>query len=81
MKRAIYLLVVSLLGIVTLGACASATQQLTMGGQDKATPTPESEVPRAVMVVGKDGDMYPPQDLSLISSTGRPQFINAYANW
>ncbi len=80
-KRAIYLFLLSLLGVLTLGACAPATQQLAQGGQEKATPPPESAAPPVAMVVGRDSDMYPPQDLSLIASTGRPQFINAYANW
>jgi thiol:disulfide interchange protein len=25
--------------------------------------------------------MYPPQDLSLVASTGRPQLLNSYADW
>jgi thiol-disulfide isomerase/thioredoxin len=32
-------------------------------------------------VVGSEGGLYPPQDLSLIASTGRPQFIHSYADW
>ena len=59
-----------LLGLVmvAIAACAPAT----------SAPQTNSSSPK---VVGYEGGMYPPQDLSLISSTGRYQFIHSYADW
>jgi thiol:disulfide interchange protein len=54
--------------IISVAACAPA-----------ASPTPTSSA--ETNVVGSEGGLYPPQDLSLVSSTGRPQFINSYADW
>lgn len=70
LKTLLRLLLLGVLGWLALAACApSAT-----------APTPSSGVDR-VIGPSDDGGLYPPQDLSLISSTGRPQFINSYANW
>jgi thiol-disulfide isomerase/thioredoxin len=44
------------------------------------TPPPESASVNTD-VVGSEGGLYPPQDLALVSSTGRPQFIHSYADW
>ncbi len=64
------LLLVSILGWLALVACAPSS-------------TSPASFSSAENLIGPsdDGGLYPQQDLSLISSTGRPQFINAYANW
>lgn len=70
LKTLFRLLMLSILGWLALAACAPSSTAPT-------APT------GAESVIGPsdDGGLYPPQDLSLISSTGRPQFINSYANW
>lgn len=67
MKSLLYAIV--LLGLVTLAACAPA-----------APPTPTSSAENNVVGSG-EGGLYAPQDLSLVSTTGRPQFIHSYADW
>lgn len=57
-----------LIGLGLLAACAPAAM----------TPT---AAPDDSQVVGTEGGLYPLQDLALISSTGRPQFIHSYADW
>ncbi len=54
--------------IISVAACAPA-----------ALPTPTSSAENNV--VGNEGGLYAPQDLSLVSTTGRPQFIHSYADW
>jgi thiol:disulfide interchange protein len=54
--------------IMSVGACAPA-----------ASPTPTSSA--GTNVVGSEDGLYAPQDLSLVSNTGRPQFIHSYADW
>lgn len=84
MKRLLGLLIVSVIGWLVLSACAP-TDNLARGGQSKeATAAPEttqSPAARVPQLVGKDDSMYPPQDLSLVANTGRPQLINSYADW
>lgn len=71
---------------VVLGAC-SPTDNLARGGVEKeptAVPEVTAEVTvaaRLPQVVGEEGGLYPPQDLALVSSTGRPQLLNSYADW
>jgi hypothetical protein len=51
-----------------------------------AAPTPTETAfpglgfPQAISG-GAAGSMYPGQDISLIATTGRFQFLNVYANW
>jgi thiol:disulfide interchange protein len=61
---------ISLVGmaLLLLSACAPAA----------TAPQPRSAAPN---VVGGEDSMYPPQDLSLVANTGRPQFIHSYADW
>ncbi len=33
------------------------------------------------VISGREGGLYPPQDLSIIAATNRVQFLNVYANW
>ncbi len=84
MKRLLGLLVVTIFGLLVLGACAP-TDNLAQGGATKeptAVPeTTQSPAARVPQLVGKTDSMYPQQDLSLVSSTGKPQLINSYADW
>ncbi len=73
---------------VLLGAC-SPTDNLARGGAEKdLTALPEATAEATVeisaglpKVVGEEGGLYPPQDLAVVSSTGRPQLLNSYADW
>ena len=83
-KRLLRWLLISVIGWLALSAC-SPTDNLAKGGAVKeptavpeTTQSPAANVPQ---VVGKDDSMYPPQDLSLVANTGRPQLINSYADW
>ncbi len=84
MKRFIGLLMVAVLGWLTLSAC-SPTDNLAKGGAVKEpTPAPEttqSPSARVPQIVGAEGGLYPPQDISLVTSTGKPQFLDSYADW
>ncbi len=84
MKRLIGLLTVAMLGWSVLSAC-SPTDNLAKGGAIKE-PTAAPEVTQSLsalvpQIVGKADSMYPPQDLSLVTGTGRPQLLNSYADW
>ncbi|MBZ0280880.1 MAG: hypothetical protein K8L97_09070 [Anaerolineae bacterium] len=38
--------------------------------------------PSATAPAGEStGGLYPPQDLSLVANTGKPQFLDSYADW
>lgn len=88
MKRLLGLWFISVIGWMVLSAC-SPTDNLAQGGAEKpATAAPEitaeateAASARLPQVVGEEGSLYPPQDLSLVSTTGRPQFLNSYADW
>ncbi len=73
-----------LLGWLVLSSCAP-TDNLAKGGQAKeptAVPeTTQSPAARVPQLVGKEGGLYPPQDISLVTSTGKPQLLNSYADW
>lgn len=84
MKRLLGHLLVGLLGWLVLSGCAP-TDNLAKGGAAKE-PTPSAETTqspsaRLPQVVGKEGGLYPPQDISLVTSTGKPQLLNSYADW
>jgi hypothetical protein len=70
MKRLLYLLCFTLLSVI-IGACAPAAN--APAGSSAAKPA--SDIPV------RTGSMYPQQDLTIIAKTGRPQFVNAYADW
>ena len=84
MKRLFGLVIVGILGWLTLTAC-SPTDNLAKGNASKApTAAPEAtEAPsaRVPQIVGAEGGLYPPQDISLVTSTGKPQFLDSYADW
>ena len=84
MKHLLGVLMVGIIGWLVLSAC-SPTDNLAKGGAIKeptaASEVTESPAARVSQIVGKADSMYPPQDLSLVASTGRPQLLNAYADW
>ena len=84
MKRLLGLVVVGIFGWLVLSAC-SPTDSLAKAGPTKeptaAPETTQSAAVRVPQLVGKTDSMYPQQDLSLVSSTGKPQLINSYADW
>ena len=57
----------SMVGWLALTACSPSAGNLAVGGGSK--------------VVGQEGGLYPPQDLSLVANTGRPQLLDSYADW
>ena len=84
MKSLFGLLLVGILGWLTLSAC-SPTDNLAKGDAVKS-PTAASEATQSTSVrvpqmVGAEGGLYPPQDISLVASTGKPQFLDSYADW
>jgi thiol:disulfide interchange protein len=68
MKKLVYMLLLIATTLLLVSACAPAA----------TLPQPRSAAPN---VVGSEDSMYPPQDLSLVANTGRPQFIHSYADW
>lgn len=80
-KTLLRLLMLSILGWLTLSACSPSAAPPTSAPPTRAPQTPtgvESSTPGATATF--DG-LYPPQDLSLVANTGRPQLLNSYANW
>jgi hypothetical protein len=62
-------------------ACsASTTMQPTKASEVGPTATP-LRAPRNVNIPTEFDLLYYPTDLNLVGITGRPQFINAYADW
>ncbi|MBI1277926.1 MAG: hypothetical protein GC179_07340 [Anaerolineaceae bacterium] len=85
-KRLLVFLTLAVMSWLVLSACAP-TDSLAQGGQIKAptaapetteSPAPAARVPQ---IVGKEGGLYPPQDISLVTTTGKPQLLNSYADW
>lgn len=70
-KTAFHVFLAALLGALALAACAPAA----------SVPTPSAAQSGKPNLVGSEGGLHPPQDLALISATGRPQFIHSYADW
>jgi hypothetical protein len=79
--------------VVRLLALVLASVLAACAGAPAASPTPTvmptalppddsgsaAVAPTALMGMG--GRLYAAQDLSIITTTGRPQFLNAYADW
>jgi thiol:disulfide interchange protein len=65
-----------------LAACASAAVTPT-APPAATTPLPPDDTGsvQAAPLMGMGGRLYAAQDLSIIAATGRPQFLNAYADW
>ncbi len=70
MKTFLSLLCVALLG----GLAAACAPTLT------AAPTPTSET-LSSPAPAQPAASVPSEDLSLIATTGRPQFLNSFARW
>lgn len=87
-KRLFGLLLSAVVGLLVISAC-SPTDNLARGDVDKdLIAVPETTVEATVeisaaqpKIVGEVGGLYPPQDLSVVSNTGRPQLLNSYADW
>ncbi len=84
MKRIGGIFLLGIVGWFLLTGCAP-TDSLAQGGQSKsptaAPETTQSPVARVPQFVGKDGGLYPQQDISLVTATGKPQLLNSYADW
>lgn len=83
MKTLFRCVLLALLGVLTLIACSPATDKLGESNPPKASEKPPDQATPAQesQIVGYEGGLYPPQNLALIASTGRPQFIHSYADW
>jgi thiol:disulfide interchange protein len=84
MHRLLQWLLWGVLGALAV-ACAGPTTELlsttpASGTQDIAS-TATLAAPRYVYTPSEFDLLYYPTDLNIVGSTGRPQFINAYADW
>jgi hypothetical protein len=82
-KTVLRLLLLVFGGWLALTACAPNTGQLSSPKPTKPSDSISTEVKSADegQLVGYEGGLYPPQNLALLASTGRPQFIHSYADW
>ena len=67
-----------------LAACASSAVITPTAPTNLTTALPPDDTgsaQAATPVMGMGGRLYAAQDLSIIAATGRPQFLNAYADW
>ena len=79
MKRFLWLLVGFLLVACSGPAAAPANVAGELVVEEAAAG--EAAAPHNPAPTTAPGALYPYQDLTLVGSTGRPQFINAYVNW
>jgi thiol-disulfide isomerase/thioredoxin len=83
MRRLWLLLLSGGLGLLVM-ACSTAAVQPTNSPTSAPTPGPTPtplRAPRNFYIPTEFDMIYYPTDLNLIGATGRPQFINAYADW
>lgn len=90
MIQMLRLLLWGAVGLVAV-ACASAAATLPTPTAAPPTSAPDpttipasGAVPaelREVRIPDNRNQLYYPTDLNYLGTTGRPQFINAYANW
>lgn len=71
MKTLLRLCILTVLGWLSLSACSPAAAPPT-------SVVPVNSIPSDSTTF--DG-LYPAQDLALVAATGRPQFLNSYADW
>lgn len=67
-----------------LTACGTPTVEPTSQPSADPTALPTATPPRAprtVRIPTEYNLLYYPTDLNIVGNTGRPQFINAYADW
>jgi len=69
MKLILRILFLILLAFVA-AACASST-----------TPTAQPEAASTVPPQATSDQGYVPSDVSMVANTGRPQFLDSYADW
>jgi hypothetical protein len=87
--RLIRWLLWGILGMVAVACASAATIPTPTAAHPTSAPDPTTipaagAVPaelREVRVPDNRNQLYYPTDLSYLGTTGRPQFINAYANW
>ena len=63
----LFVALLSLIGLLWLAACAQTETAIV---EDR--PLNEETI---------SNESSPPNDLSLVANTGRPQFLNVFANW
>jgi hypothetical protein len=75
-------------GFALLAVACSAATSTTIQPTDRSTAASEGgptttplRAPRNVYIPTEFDLLYYPTDLNLVGATGRPQFINAYADW
>jgi hypothetical protein len=88
MQRIVGWILWSLLGLVAVACTGSAADlstrlQLTTPSPEhrESQPTATLAAPRKVYIPTEFDLLYYPTDLNIVGITGRPQFINAYADW
>jgi hypothetical protein len=71
-KSSLRFIVFGLLGLFALAACMPP---------DAPAEVERSEDAPGEALFTEDAALYPGTDLSLVENTGRPQFLNAFADW
>jgi starvation-inducible outer membrane lipoprotein len=79
LKLVLRLLLLILAGM--LAACGSAPAATNSSTVLPSALPPDDTGALPTAVIGLGGRLYAAQDLSVIAATGRPQFLNAYADW
>jgi hypothetical protein len=81
LKTFLRLLFVVMTGMLAACASAAITPTAPSTGTTPLPPDDTGSAQAATPVMGLGGRLYAAQDLSIIANTGRPQFLNAYADW
>ncbi|HUN09793.1 MAG TPA: hypothetical protein PLQ56_24530 [Aggregatilineales bacterium] len=81
LKTFLRLLFVVMAGMLAACASAAITPTAPPAATTPLPPDDTGSAQAATPVMGMGGRLYAAQDLSIIANTGRPQFLNAYADW
>ena len=81
LKTFLRLLFVVMAGMLAACASAAITPTAPPAATTPLPPDDKGSAQAATPVMGMGGRLYAAQDLSIIANTGRPQFLNAYADW
>jgi hypothetical protein len=81
LKTFLRLLFVVMAGMLAACASAAITPTAPSAATTPLPPDDTGSAQAATPVMGMGGRLYAAQDLSIIANTGRPQFLNAYADW
>lgn len=81
LKTFLRLLFVVMAGMLAACASAAITPTAPTAATTPLPPDDTGSAQAATPVMGMGGRLYAAQDLSIIANTGRPQFLNAYADW